>query len=94
VGRQIKTGIVRHVVREVLTDRGMALILPHLLGPVMLQIHREISVLSGRPVPPEAAGTPPVPEHLTESESELIRRLREYQEGERDESLPGAEDAP
>jgi len=94
VGRQVKTGIARHIVREILTDRGMAMILPQVLGPVMMQVHREISVLSGQPVPPEAAGAQPIPEHLSENENELIRRLQEYQEGERDESLPGAEDAP
>lgn len=94
VGRQIKTGIANHVVREVLTDRAMTLILPHLLGPVMNQIHREISVLSGQPVPPEAAGTPAVPELLSEDEQALIRRLEEYQEGDRREDLPDAGDAP
>lgn len=94
VGRRVKTGIARHIVREVLTDRGLALILPHVLGPVMMQVHREISVLSGRPVPPQAAGTPLVPELLHESENQLIRRLEEYQEGTRDESLPDAEEAP
>lgn len=94
VGRQVKTGIARHVVREVLMERGLAMILPHVLGPVMMQVHQEISVLSGRPVPPEASGTPPVPEHITENESELIRRLEDYQQGDRDEDLPDAEEAP
>jgi hypothetical protein len=94
IGRQAKTGIARHIVREVLTDRGLALVLPQLLGPLMMQVHREISVLSGRPVPPQAAGTPALPEHLSENENQLIRRLEEYQEGSRDESLPGAEEAP
>ena len=94
VGRQVKTGIARHVVREVLTDRALVLILPHVLEPVMTQVHREISVLSGQPLPPQAADAPALPEHLSEDEHQLIRRLEEYQEGSRDESLPDAEEAP
>jgi hypothetical protein len=94
VGRQLETELAVRVAREVLTERGLALVLPQVLGPLMSQVHREISILSGQPVPPQAAGAQALPEHLSESEAELVGRLEEYQEGERDESLPGAEEAP
>ena len=93
VGRQVKSGIARAVVREVLTDRALNLILPLVLGPLMSEIHREISVLTGQPVPPRAPGGSQ-PDLLTEDENQLIGRLQEYQERSHDEDLPDAEEQP
>lgn len=93
VGRQVKKGLGRAVVQAVLTDRTLALVLPHVLGPLMREIHREISVLSGKPVPPSFLGTS-TSEVITENEQQLIQRLEEYQEGDRDENVPPAEGTP
>jgi len=101
IARQAKRGFAKALVEEVLTDRVMAIVLPTLISPLISEINREISVLAGRPVAPRsdvrrvdsglaAAGTRANPA----DEAELVRRLEEYQDGERDESLPGPEKAP
>ncbi len=98
VGHAVKAGITRSLVREVLMDRGMALILPQVLGPLMMEINRTISVTTGRRVAPRGATAPPAGDAeqtpLLEDENALIERLREYQEGDRDEDLPDASEAP
>lgn len=92
VGHAVKAGITKSLVREILMDRGMALILPQVLGPLMAEINRSISVTTGRRVAPRGAAAPPagdtVQTPLLEGENALIERLREYQEGDRDENLP------
>lgn len=94
---QARAGLARAFVTSVLVDRVMTLGLPRILGPVMEEVNREITVLTGGvarpreggervPTVSEAAGLPP-PDYagMSPAEAELVRRLEEYQEGDRDE---------
>jgi hypothetical protein len=94
---QARAGLARAFVTSVLVDRVMTLALPRILGPVMEEVNREITVLAGGiaspreggervPTASEAAGLPP-PDYagMSPAEAELVRRLEEYQEGDRDE---------
>lgn len=105
--QQVRAGLARAFVTTVLVDRVMALTLPHILGPVMEDVNREITILTGGSVPPRAgspapvatassaAGLPPPDyEAMSPAESELVRRLEEYQEGDRDERITPASEAP
>ncbi|MCF2872553.1 hypothetical protein L0664_15865 [Octadecabacter sp. G9-8] len=78
VGRQLKRGLAQSVVTAVLTDRAMALALPHLIGPVFAEVNAAISRSSGMPPPPPVP-TGPAPEDISgPEEPALIRRLEEY----------------
>lgn len=108
--RQARAGLVHAFVTTVLIDRVFTLTLPHILGPVMEEVNREITVLTGGNVAPRdsaalaAAIAASYPDGLPQAapdyaamspeEAELVRRLEEYQDGERDESLRPASEAP
>ena len=78
VGRQLKRGVAQAVVTGVLTDRAMALALPHLIGPVFAEVNTAISRASGMP-PPVPVPTGPAPGDVAApTETALIRRLEEY----------------
>ncbi|WP_404385375.1 hypothetical protein [Caenispirillum salinarum] len=101
MAEQARHGIEVAVAKEVLTEQGMGQVMPLVLGPLMREIHREITIGAGGQSGPGAQAGPGVPAVpaaagpvADEPENALIQRLEEYQEGLRDESLPSAEEAP
>lgn len=98
-GRQVTEGLAKKFVEAVLIDQVMRLMMPRLLGPVLVEVEREIKVMSGELPPPDHPSKPAAateaPKSLTPDEAELIQRIEEYQEGDRaDEELPPASEAP
>jgi hypothetical protein len=100
IGRQAKQGLAKAFVTALVTDRMMALVLPHLLGPVIEGVEAEIR---GQTAPPPLAGQaalagPPPAEEGEEITSPdgiaFLSRLDEYTPGPEEERLPPAEEAP
>jgi|GEM_PF-6774704 len=99
MGRQAKRGLARALITEIMTEAALTPLLPRLLGPFFTAINREISAQAGTPIPQEVQSAaenqdPDAVHPPSEDETELIRRLEEYEGGDRDEDLPGPEEAP
>ncbi|EKV27266.1 hypothetical protein C882_1768 [Caenispirillum salinarum AK4] len=98
MAEQARHGIEVAVAKEVLTEQAMGQVMPLVLGPLMREIHREITIGAGGGAARSGPGGPVAPAAAEpvadEAENALIQRLEEYQEGLRDERLPSAEEAP
>lgn len=108
VAQQVRQGLARAFITALVTDRAMAMVLPHVLGPVMEAVQAEIGLrTAGQPTaaapvlaaPAAATGSsePPadVAERPTSPEGgEFYARLDEYTPSPAEEQLPPAEEQP